>query len=440
MSIFKAYDIRGRYPEELDEKIARDIGSAFGTLCRGKIAVGYDCRISSPKLKLSLLEGLLSTGREIIDLGSICTPMLAWAVKNYGCDGGVIVTASHLPADYNGFKFLLGNVPVSYESGIKDIESLVRSGKFARGRGKIKEEKGILEDYTSFVLSSFRKERKVKVVVDAGNGSAGIYAKILGRAIDVKELYCEPDGRFPNHEPDPSNEENLHDLQKEVVEQNADIGLAFDGDGDRLGVVDEKGRIVEPQRIFSILIQDALTRHPKGKVVHDVLCSKFIDDVIKKFDGIPVECRVGHTFISQKMVEVDAVLGGEISGHYYFSETNGADDALFASIRLLEAIMESRLPLSELSERYASKYLSYHTRLPIHDEIKFRWVEELREELSNYEISSIDGVKIFFEKGWALIRPSNTEAKVSIAYEASTQEAFQEIKKLVDGIVRRIPK
>lgn len=441
--IYKAYDVRGIYPKQLDEKIAKGVGAAFGTIFSGKIVVGNDVRLSSRSLKESAIDGLLSTGSTVVDIGMVCTPMVPFAINNFGYDGGIMITASHNPLEYNGFKFFSGGgVPISYESGIGEIEKLAGSRAFRTGKGEVVKNDAVAP-YGTFIARNFEVEKnRLNISIDAANGPAGpIYKKILKEFVKVEGLYCEPDGRFPGHEPDPTKPANLRDLQANVIECHTDIGFAYDGDGDRLAIVDESGNILDTSTIFAMLIKNALERRPGARVVHDALCSKFIDDIILKYGGVPVECRVGHTFISQKMLDVKAVIGGELSGHYYFAETHGADDALFASMRLIEIVTKEKKALSEISKNFRSKYLSYHERVPVADDRKFKFVDGLKEELSGkYEIATIDGVKIIFDKGWAAIRASNTEPKISVVYEASDKKTFDEIGDVVKRILEKVPK
>jgi len=448
MSIFRAYDIRGIYPTEINEKIAFKIGKAFGTFNHGKVVVGNDVRLSCPPLKEQLIKGLVSTGCDVIDIGMVATPMILFSTKHLKCDGGVMITASHNPKEFNGFKFNDGNaIPFSYESGLSEIKKIFESEKFSKGKGSVVK-KNIVEDYSKFLLSQIDVAEPVdmKIVVDAGNASPGlIYPNILKKiGIDVYELYCEPDGNFPNHQPDPTKKENMIDLQKKVLEVKADLGFAYDGDGDRLGVVDRNGKIVKPNKIFALLIKQALDMKPNSKIVYDALSSMMIEDVIRKHNGIPVVCKVGHTYITQKMAEMNAVLAGELSGHYYFEETFFSDDALFACLRLIEFLTKSGKKLNDHFKDLPKYYsqVSEGMRFPIKASEKFSFIENLKEELKNkgYKIDTLDGVKIIFDDGWAMLRPSHTESKISVVYESRSEEGFNKIKEFVEKIVERIPK
>ncbi len=448
MSIFRAYDVRGIYSTEINEEIAMKMGKAFGTFNPGKIVVGNDLRLSSPSLKEHLIKGLISSGCDVIDIDVVATPMIIFSTKHLECDGGVMITASHNPKEYNGFKFNDGNgIPISFESGINKIREIFKNENFSEGRGKVIK-KNVIKDYSKFLLGKvFIKEPvDMKIVVDTGNASPGlIYPKVLRKiGVDVHELYCEPDGNFPNHQPDPTKKENMIDLQKKVLEVKADLGFAYDGDGDRLGVVDNGGKIVEPNKIFALLIKQVLTMKPKSKIVYDILSSMMIEDVIRRYKGIPVVSKVGHTYITQRMSEENAVLAGELSGHYYFKEIFFSDDALFASLKLIEFLKKSDKELKEHFKDLAKYYsqVSEGMRIPVKESEKFSFIENLKRELrkEGYKIDTLDGIKIIFDDGWALLRPAHTESKISVAYESRSKEGFERIKKFVDKIIKRIPK
>lgn len=449
-TVFKAYDIRGIYPRELDGPLVRRIGFAAGTLWRGRVVVGHDVRKSSPVLRRSLVKGLADAGCEILDAGLVCTPLIPFAVRKYQCALGISITASHNPPDYNGLKlFGRDGLPLSYDSGIAALEREAArlegalspgetrgsGGASAEGRVRKRIRRVPLQrDYGRFLKRSFgRFSRKLSVVVDAANGPAGrVYVSLLRGFVRVHPLHCEPDGTFPSHEPDPAKEENLADLQREVRRTGADAGFAYDGDGDRLGVVDDRGRAVPPEKVFVLLAGSVLRKRPGGRVVHDVLTSRFVDDAVRGLGGEPVECRVGHTFISQRMAEVRAAFAGELSGHYYFEETGYADDALFASLLILSTLAGDEAPLSARIDAMKNPYLSRNFRVSIPEEEKEAFMRRLFERASReHPTQTMDGVKVLLPGGWALIRPSNTEPKLSVAYEASDPEAFRAVESWV---------
>lgn len=436
--IFKAYDIRGIYPTELNEGIIEKIGKAAASLRGKNIAVGSDLRKSSPSLKASMIKGLLSAGAEVTDAGTITTPMMIFATANYGFDLGLVVTASHNPPQYNGVKiFGKGGSPLSYEEGISEIETLISKNNFPNGKGQLKTS-DIYQDYKTFLLKNLNiKKTGLKIVVDCFNGSDSLIAPDIFSSLGatVVKLRCNFNGDFPEVGPDPSHKGNLDLLSQKVLEEKADIGLAFDGDGDRLAVVDSKGNPIETKITFSFLAENI----PEGsKIVHDVLTSNTVVDSIRKNKNIPIACRVGHTYITQKIMQERAALGGELSGHFYFKETFGGDDALFAGLKVLEAI-NNGASIEEYASRYPACF-NENKRVVIKESEKLQFVEKLKGDFSkSNKIDTLDGVKIFFDNGWAVFRPSNTEPKISIAYESSDKGEFEKIKNLVEEIISKIP-
>jgi len=466
MSIFKAYDIRGIYRSEIDERVAYQIGAAFGTLNPGKIAVGCDTRLSSPELKENFIKGLISRGSKIIDIGIVTTPMVVFAIRHFNSDGGVNTTASHNPKEYNGFKFFdKAAIPISYESGLCRLEEIfdrenydydyryhkMRNNSYCSySYSTSVTSRAIKEDYINFVLKVMRTNRStadrspMAVVIDGSNGSAGLYApEIYRRAgMTVHELNCTPDGTFPGHDPDPSKEENLAAAKEKVKEVGADIGFVFDGDGDRLMVIDEAGRAVESSRIFSLLISSLLEEKPGAKIVHDILTSAGVIETINKCGGQAIPCRVGHTYIAQKMMAEDAELGGELSGHYYFKEAFFADDAILASLKILDLLISNSdsIRFSELVEDFPL-YLSADLRISVKESEKFPFITKLTRELEEegYLLDCLDGVKVIFEDGWALFRASNTEPKIVIVYESRDKRGYNRLKDFVQSIIRKVP-
>jgi len=444
MSIFKAYDIRGIYPSEIDERVAFRIGAAFGTLNPGKIAVGCDTRLSGPQLKEQFIKGICSTGSDILDIGVVTTPVVVFAVRHYKCDGGVNITASHNPKEYNGFKlFDVNAMPISYESGIGKLKAIFESGNHSKGNGS-SSTLAIKEDYITFIQALVRVKigHRLSVVIDGSNSAVGLFAPEIYRRLSmtVHELNCTPDGNFPGHDPDPSKDENLLDAKNRVKEAGADLGFVYDGDGDRLAVIDEAGAAIESRRIFSLLTRQLLEEKPGAKIVHDALMSGMAIDTIKEYGGRAIPCRVGHTYIAQKMMEEAAEFGGELSGHYYFKEASFADDAILASLNVAELISKEGERLSELVKDFP-EYLSENIRISVEESEKFSFIERLKEELEKegYLLDCLDGVKVVFENGWALFRASNTEPKISIAYESRDDEEYNKIKSFVQSIIKRVP-
>ncbi len=442
MGIFKAYDIRGVYPRELDERLAFRIGAAVGTCYPGRIAVGCDTRLSGPQLKAHFIDGLCSTGSDAVDLGMVTTPVLVFAVRHLGCDGGVNVTASHNPKEYNGFKLFDGDaMPISYESGIERVQRIAERGSFRRGHGETSAVE-ITEPYIAFISSQVEVSTPLSIVIDGSNGAASLYAPAACRQVGLRvhELNCTPDGNFPGHEPDPSRPANVRDAERSVRERGADLGFVFDGDGDRVAVIDESGTALESRRIFSLLAQHVLNAKPGAKIVHDALKSSMATDTIARYGGQAVPCRVGHTYIAQKMRAESAELAGELSGHYYFKETFFADDAIRASLAVAEIVAKAGRGITELVREFPD----YHTeniRVAVKDSEKFAFVANLQQKLARdgYALDTLDGVKVLFETGWALFRASNTEPKISIAYESKDTDEFNRIGAFVQSVVERVP-
>jgi phosphomannomutase / phosphoglucomutase len=441
--IFRAYDIRGRYPEELNEDFALEIGKAFGTFNPGRIVVGMDVRLSGPSLKKKLIDGLKSAGCDVIDIGIVTTPMTLFSTWFYNFDGGVMITASHNPKEFNGFLFnRKGGIPISQNSGLDRIKELFYSKKYSVGNGTCVK-KDIVADYVKHVTEKIRIGKTFKVVIDAGNGTTWFYPEAFRKAgIQTEELFCEPNGSFPNRPPDPSKLEGLVHLQKKVVETKSDLGIAFDCDGDRIGVVDNNGRIIYVGVIFSIFIRNMLKKYPGSNVVYTALDSNAIVDVIEKNNGHAIACKVGHTFITEKMVETNAVLSGELSGHYFFKDMNYADDTLFGSLKLIEFLANGSI--SDYEKEFPKYYseVSEKMRFPIIESKKFAFIETLKKDFESkgHKVDTLDGAKVFFKNGWMMFRAANTEAKISISYESRDSSEFEKMKRIADEIIGSIPK
>ncbi len=442
--IFKAYDIRGIYPSELDEETAYLIGRAFATIYKDKsVVVGGDARISTPNLKNYLINGLLESGVKVIDAGITATPVIYFSCYGLGYDAGIMVTGSHLEKDHNGMKFCdASGIPIGYDAGLFRVKEIVKEARFVSKKGECSA-KDLTTPYTNFIKGLFPTGFKgLKIVVDGANGSAGkLYSNILRNlGIEVIELYCNPDGRFPNHTPDPMKEEFIDDLKREVISKSADSGFGFDGDGDRLAVVDEKGNRVNTNHVFSLMIEDSLRANNGGKIIHGVLCSKLVEDITLKNDGIPISSKVGHSYIAAKCAEEGALIGGEVSGHYFFKESNYSDDVMVACVKLLKILKERTPSLSDLIRKYPVFY-EESKRMPIRKGMKFLFIEELKKKLiaQGYDLITLDGVKVKFDQGWMLFRASNTEDKISLGYESSDKGEFERINQIVEEITSTIP-
>jgi phosphomannomutase/phosphoglucomutase len=440
VSIFRAYDIRGIYPEELNEDIARKTGAAFGTFISNRsegsvrIAVGSDVRKSSPAIKKAFLEGLVSTGTDVVDIGIVTTPQLYFAVAKYSFSGGAIITASHNPKEYNGFK-LTGKMgkSLSDKTGIKEIEEMTKTGNFKEGSGSVKE-MDTDDDYVEHLKNSVRLQKPLKIVIDAGNGVGGKIGCRVFRELgcDVTELYCEPDEEFPNHPPDPIKKQNLADLQAKVKGVGADLGIAYDGDADRFVAVDSKGDIIETNTILAVFAEKAIKENPGAHIADEILCSRIVEDVVKMNGGKLFTSRVGHSFVQKNMMDNNCLVAGETSGHFMFKENWGFDDAIYASLKFAEiAAQES---VDDLVKDYPKYYTSDDTRVPCPDDRKFEVVNGIKEKMreEGRRIVDIDGVKIFFDGyGWAIMRPSNTNPEIVLRWEATTEDKYREIENFV---------
>lgn len=442
-TIFREYDIRGIYEKDLKGDVPYLLGKGFGsTVIRtGKkvVCVAGDNRITTPELKEKLISGLLDCGCDVVDTGIVPTPVLYFSVHYYKFDAGVMVTASHNPPEFNGFKLVIGNRSL-YGPEIQKIADIIEKEKFETGKGKFIQ-KDASYDYVNFMLERFKFRRHLKVAVDTGNGTAGPLIVSLFEKLGLKilPLYTESDPSFPHHLPDPVVPENLKDLIKAVKENNLDVGLGYDGDGDRLGVVDEKGNILWGDQLLIIYARDILRRMPGSKIIFDVKCSRALEEEIIKAGGIPLMWKTGHSLIENKLHSENAPLAGELSGHLYFAdEYYGYDDAIYSSLRLLRIMDQSGKNLSELLEGVKKYYSTPEIRLTVPDEKKFEVVEQLKKFFLSQgnKISDIDGIKVFFQNGWALVRPSNTQPALVVRIEGESEEALENIKENFLKIVR----
>ncbi|MGB9907661.1 MAG: phosphomannomutase/phosphoglucomutase [Candidatus Saccharicenans sp.] len=451
--IFREYDIRGVVGQDLTPELASLIGRAVATQARraGKteVAVGRDCRLSSPELYEGLRAGLLGSGCRVVDLGVIPTPLVYFSVFYKKKEAAVMITGSHNPPDFNGFKVMIGEETL-YGPGIQDLYRLIREGDFIQpevpGEGT---SYNPVPDYLDYVAGQIKLERPVKVVVDAGNGTAGPVAVPLFRRLgaEVVELYTEMDGRFPNHHPDPTLPEALKDLIATVKNSGAELGIAYDGDSDRLGAVDDAGRIIWGDQLMIIFARDLLARHPGAAVISEVKASQVLYDEISRLGGRPIMWKTGHSLIKKKIKEEKALLAGEMSGHIFFADRwFGFDDAIYASARLLEIISRSRRKLSELLSDLPKTYNTPEIRIYASDEVKFKIVERVKVALSHHpgvkQIIDIDGVRALFDRGWGLLRASNTQPVLVLRFEASTPEDLAriqaEVRKVMEEVIKQL--
>lgn len=446
--ILREYDIRGIVGEDLNEADAYTIGRAFGTkIVRDKgdhVCVGYDGRHSSPALATALIEGLMSTGVRVENIGLGPTPMLNFAVKDRIADGGIMITGSHNPSNYNGFKMCLQNSSI-YGDAIQEIGQMAANNDFETGQGSVSEI-DIQDDYVARLLQDLKMPRDLKIVWDAGNGAAGeilrrLTAKMPGEHI---LMYDDIDGTFPNHHPDPTVDKNLLDLIAKVKETKADLGIAFDGDGDRIGTVDEKGNILRCDALMTIYAKDVLSRHPGAPIIGDVKCSQVMFDEIERLGGKPIMWNTGHSLVKAKMAAENAPLAGELSGHIFFKDGYyGFDDALYCSIRLINCIAATKAPFSSLSAHLPTLYNTPEVRMEVDEEQKFSYVPKIAEQLKtkesdDFQINDIDGVRVKTPEGWWLLRPSNTQNVLVTRAEANSPDALEAMKQMVEEAVASV--
>nr|WP_315199810.1 phosphomannomutase/phosphoglucomutase [uncultured Aquabacterium sp.] len=438
-SIFKAYDIRGIVGQTLNEAVAEHLGRAFGTeaikLGEKTVAVGRDGRISGPSLSGALIRGLRAAGVNVIDLGAVTTPMLYYVAatrSDQGCRSGIQVTGSHNPKDYNGFKMVLAGRAI-YGDDIQGLRQRIEAEDYARGDGALTQ-LDVLAEYTQRIIGDCKLARPLKIVVDSGNGIPGASAPGILRALgcEVSELYSEVDGDFPNHHPDPSKPENLQDLIAAVKTQGADLGLAFDGDGDRLGVVTREGNNIFPDRQIMLFARDVLSRVPGAPIIFDVKCSQRLAVAIREAGGVPVMYKTGHSLVKAKLKEMNSPFAGEMSGHIFFGERwYGFDDATYTAARLLEILSKATDPSAVLNDLPTS-HSTPELNVPCAEGEHHAVIEKLRQtaRFEGAEMTTIDGLRADYPDGFGLVRASNTTPVLVLRFEGQTPEALERIQKL----------
>jgi phosphomannomutase/phosphoglucomutase len=443
--LFTGYDIRGVAGETLTVAVVELLGKAIGSEAyeRGQqaVVIGRDARTSSVELAEALARGLRQSGRDVIDLGLVPTPMVYFATSFLGTDSGVMVTGSHNPAEYNGLKVVVGGEVLAGES-LRSLAKRVEQGELLEGSGSYREQP-LLPDYVGRVTSDVRIARPMKVVVDCGNGAAGEGIQTLLRTLgcDVVPLYCEPDGSFPNHHPDPSRPENLEDLVAAVQSEAADLGLAYDGDGDRLGVVDNAGKIIWPDRLLMLFAQDVLSRQPGADILYDVKSTRDLASHILLHGGRPLMWKSGHSLMRAKLKEAGALLGGELSGHFFFEERwYGFDDALYASARLLEILAEDSRSSAEVFAELPESLATPEIQVPIDDGAQHKLVAKIinQAELSGATLVTIDGLRAEFADGWGLVRASNTMPCLVFRFEANDPESLAVVQSRFRELVHAV--
>lgn len=441
--IFRQYDIRGIYREDLTKEDAWLIGKAFGTYIKRKgeteAVVGRDNRKSSPELFDSLVKGLLDTGINVKDIGVVVSPIFYYATHLYNIKSGVMITASHNPAKYNGFKVQYDGRTL-YGEELQEIKGLILKEDFESGQGKLTAQAPV-QDYISMVKDKIKLSgRRLKVVADCGNGTAGLFVPQLLKELgcEVIPLYCDSDPDFPNHFPDPVKPENLKELIKAVRDSRADLGVGFDGDGDRLGVVDDQGNIIWGDMLMILFWREILPKYPGAPAIVEVKCSETLVEEIRRLGGNPIFYKTGHSLIKAKMKELNAVFTGEMSGHMFFAdEYFGFDDALYACARLLRILSGSRRPLSGLLADVPKTYATPEIRVECAEEEKPLYVGKAQAyfKASGKKIIDIDGVRVQFDEGWGLVRASNTGPELIVRCEAKTPQGLEQIKKEISNSI-----
>lgn len=443
--IFREYDIRGVVGRDLTEDTVYDVALGVGTFYQSKgakrVSLGRDARESSPLFRDIMIRGLNETGCDVIDVGMVPTPVLYYTLFTQGVDAGVMITGSHNPADNNGFKICLGKSSI-FGDQISEIKRTILSRRFARGSGA-NEERDVTGEYSDYIAGNVKfGSRSLKVVVDAGNGMGGILGAPLYERLgcEVIDLFCEPDSRFPNHHPDPTVAENMRFAIDAVRENDADFAIAFDGDGDRIGVVDEQGRIIWGDQLMVIFARAILKERPGATFISEVKCSQTLFDDIRAHGGEAIMWKVGHSLIKAKMKETSAALAGEMSGHIFFADRYfGYDDAIYAGARLLEILSNAEGPLSSLLDGLPRTVNTPEIRLACPDEVKFDVVARFTSEYKGKnEVIDIDGARVLFENGWGLVRASNTQPVLVLRFEADTEERLREIRGEVEESLRKL--
>lgn len=441
--IFRAYDIRGIYGKDFDEKDAESIGKAFASLAKPNIVcVGCDNRESSQAIMEALIKGLVESGVDVIDVGVLPTPVLNFSVINLKADGGIMITASHLPKEYNGFKICKPGASPLMEDEIQEIRKIVEKNAFYdSGKMGIVSKKDVLDSYVSHVLSKIKMGRKIRVAVDSGNGVAGpVIERVFSKlGIESKFLFCDMDCNFPNHHPDPTIEENLCCIKKNVIDDGHELGIALDGDGDRAVFIDENGNSLKGDQALALFAREILEKK-NATIFTEVRGSRMLSDDVKAHGGNLVMGRIGHSFIKKQMKDDESMeIAGEVSGHIFFRENGSIDDGIFAACKMVQLVSCSDKSLSQMVSTLPKYYSTPEIRLETTEDMKFEAVEEMKKEFKNMEkdpqnriisINETDGIRVEFEDGWGLFRASNTSPMFSMRFEACTEKRMKEIEKI----------
>lgn len=440
--IFREYDIRGIANKDLSDDLVTELGRAIGSFIKGregnKITLGRDCRVSSDRIRSALVQGLLSTGINIIDIGLVPTPLLYFSVFDLKTDGGIMITGSHNPPEHNGFKICVGKTTIHGED-IQEIKNILVKGSFVSGKGKL-EQANVIPSYTEMIMKNIRHPLNLKVCVDSGNGMGGLIGPSVFRKLgcEVIELFSDLDGTFPNHHPDPTVIENLSFLKTKMAESGACVGIGFDGDADRIGVVDPSGRPIYGDELLVVYSRDILKKHSGATIISEVKASNRLFNDISAHGGRPILWKTGHSLIKAKMKEEGALLAGEMSGHIFFNDRYyGFDDAIYAGARLLEILADNQATTAELIKDLPSSFSTPEIRRDCPDEIKFTVVERALKEFKaqGLKVNDIDGARVEFSDGWGLVRASNTQPVLVLRFEATSQKRLEEIQTAMEKTV-----
>ena len=443
-NIFREYDIRGVYPIDLNEDIYFEIGNAIASKCKqlriDSIVLGRAGRLSGKSLMNALENSLINNGINIENIGIVTSPLRYYAAKKHSSKSGIMVPGSHNPKEYNGIKMIINDEPVSG----KEIFELIGAPNNTSIKGTSSVNEDVIDNYIEEVKSkSIQSKNEIKVVIDCGNGAAGVIAPKLFTALgfNVVEIYSEVDGNFPNHHPDPGNPENLKDLSDKVLSEKANIGLAFDGDGDRLGVVDNKGKIIPQDKFLMLLAKDILKNSPQAKIIFDVKCTNRLKDVILSYGGEPIMSPTGHFHIKKMLRKTNAHLAGEMSGHIFFNDDwYGFDDAHYSGFRLIKILIENESELAELLGEFPDGFTTPEINLVVDEDKKFQIVDEFKKSASfeNASVSMLDGLRVEYEDGWGLLRASNTTPKLVLRFEGTSQKSLDDIIQKFDEEFQKV--
>ncbi|SDU52976.1 phosphomannomutase/phosphoglucomutase [Desulfobacula phenolica] len=442
--IFREYDIRGVSGKDILEDDVISIGKAYGTLLKNQnkkiVSVGRDCRQTSEQFSNLFIRGILSTGCDVIDIGTCPTPVLYFSIQHLNLDGGAMVTASHNPPEYNGFK-LMNGLDSIHSQGLQDIRIAIEKNAFVQGDGKVTS-KDVITPYKDYILNNIHIKHPIRIGIDAGNGTGGVTAlPVLEKlGCEVHHIYCDMDGTFPNHEADPTQKKNLTDLIRLVKEKNLDLGVGYDGDADRIGVVDKNGEVIYGDQLMVIYAREILQRHPGATFISEVKCSMVMYDDIRKHGGKAIMWRTGHSLIKKKMKEENAALAGEMSGHMFFKDRYlGFDDALYATCRLLEIMADTGKGVDELIQDLPKTFTTPELRVECPDEIKFAVVDKIVAYFkARQKVIDIDGLRAVYDDGWGLVRASNTQPALVLRFEALSEKRRDEIRHEIESVLKTI--